>query len=108
MARVVGFANEHKHVFGAVLSADDQETNERAAAFIRSGSEAVAAHVLPRLGRPRDEADRDLDFAWRTAIALQQQSWALGGAEPARHPMAPEDLASRMAKQFLTTIGHSS
>ena len=108
IARVVDFADENAHVFSAVLSASDEETNQRAAAFIRSASAALAAHLVPRLSRPGRGIDRgidrDIDFAWRTTMALLQQSWALGGAEPARYPLAGTDLAARLSRQFLDAV----
>jgi AcrR family transcriptional regulator len=104
MNQVVEFACENKHVFGAVLSAADEETNQRAAAFIRAGSEAVAEYLVPRLGLPAERADHDVDFAWRTVIALMQQSWALGGAEPSRHPLNSAALVTRLSKLFLDTV----
>lgn len=104
MSRVVEFARQNTHIFGAVLSAADEETNQRAAAFIRAGSEAVAGYLVPRLGLPPERADQEVDFAWCSVIAMMQQTWALGGAEPARHPLNPAELAARLSKLFLDAV----
>jgi AcrR family transcriptional regulator len=100
----VEFAHEHAHVFRAVLAAGDEETNERAAAFIRGGSERLARLLGPRIPSDPANAARDVDFAWRATVAVLQQSWMLHGAEPARFPLAPAALAQRLTSQFLAAV----
>ncbi len=104
----VTFADAHAHVFRTVLLAADGETNERAAAFIRAGSERITGVLAPRLPHPRAQAERDIDFAWRSVAAVLQQHWALGGASPGRFPLSPAELATRLTRQFLATIGRLS
>ncbi|MEO7397978.1 MAG: helix-turn-helix domain-containing protein [Ilumatobacteraceae bacterium] len=104
--RTVAFAHANAHVFRAVLTAADDETNERAAAFLRLGSERISSVLAPRLATAATHAMRDIDFAWRSLVAVLQQSWALGGAEPSRFPLSPSELAKRLTQQFLMTIGH--
>jgi AcrR family transcriptional regulator len=100
----VDFARAHAHVFRAVIAADDDETTERVAAFIRGGSERLARLLLPKLPSDPDTAARDVDFAWRATVAVLQQSWMLHGAEPARFPLAPAALAQRLTSQFLAAV----
>ena len=88
-----------------MLAADDEETNERAAAFIRGGSERLARLLAPRLPSDPDTAARDIDFAWRATVAVLQQSWMLHGAEPSRFPLDRAALAQRLTAQFLAAIG---
>ena len=101
---LIGFASDHAHVFRAVLLSDDAETNERAAAFIRTGSERVAASLIPRVTGPRARAAKDIDFAWRSVVAVIQQTWSLDGAEPARFPLDRRALGRRLTRQFLAAI----
>lgn len=98
------FAHAHAHVFRAVLIAADAETNERAARFIRAGSERVAGVLAPRLPGSRARAVRDIDFAWRSVVAVLQQTWTLGGADPGRFPLSRAQLAQRLTRQFLAAI----
>lgn len=100
----VEFAHAHAHVFRAVLAAGDDETNERAAAFIRAGSERLARLLGPRLSSDADTAERDVDFAWRATVAVLQQSWMLHGAEGARFPLDAPALAQRLTSQFLCAV----
>jgi len=101
----VTFAQDHAHVFRAVLLAGDGETNERAAAFIRAGSERIAGVLAPRLPVPRARAACDIDFAWRSVVAVLQQEWALGGADPGRFRLSRAQLTARLVRQFLAAIG---
>jgi len=101
----VEFADAHAHVFRAALAAGDDEMNERAARFIRGGSERLAAILGPLLDSDSDTAARDIDFAWRTTAAVLQQSWMLNGAEPARFPLDSKALARRLTAQFLAAVG---
>ena len=108
VGQALGFAVAHQHVFRVVLAASDDETNERASAFIRAGSERIAAVLVPRLAtRPR-QAARDVDFAWRSVVAVLQQMWALGGADPSRFPLSQSQLATRLSQQFLAAVGHET
>ncbi len=100
----VEFAHANAHVFRAVLAADDEETNERAAAFIRGGSERLARLLAPRLPSDPDTAARDIDFAWRATVAVLQQSWMLHGAEPSRFPLDRAALTRRLTAQFLAAV----
>jgi len=101
---LVAFAVDRAHIFRAVLLADDEETNQRAAGFIRAGSERLAGLLVERIARPADEVARDVDFAWRGVVAVIQQMWSLDGAEPARFPLDPPALARRLTAQFLTIV----
>lgn len=101
---LVGFALDHAHIFRAVLLADDAETNERAAAFVRAGSERITEAVVPRIARPGGQVVEDIDFAWRSVVAVVQQTWSLDGAEPARFPLDRTALGRRLTRQFLATI----
>ncbi len=103
--RAITFANVHAHVFRAVLLAGDEETNARAAMFIRAQSERIARLLGPRLPGSADQAARDIDFGWRSVVAVLQQEWALDGADPARFPLDRAELAARLTDQFLATIG---
>ncbi|MEO6317360.1 MAG: TetR/AcrR family transcriptional regulator [Acidimicrobiales bacterium] len=105
---LLAFAHAHAHVFRAVLVAGDDETNQRAAAFIRAGSERVARWLTPQLDVPRSTAERDIDFAWRATVAVVQQEWALDGVDPSRFPLSSAELSARLAQQFLAAIGHPS
>jgi len=118
----LAFAHANAHVFRAVLVAGDDETNERAAAFIRTGSERIARVLAPRLpvsrayatravaGRSEatleDAREADVDFAWRSVVAVLQQMWALGGVDPSRFPLSRAQLSARLTRQFLAAIGH--
>ncbi len=102
----IAFSRANAHVFRAVLVAGDAETNERAAAFIRAGSERIARTLAPRLALPRARANRDIDFAWRSVVAVLQQAWGLGGADPGRFPLSEAELGVRLTRQFLAAIGH--
>ncbi len=106
VGRALAFAQAHAHVFRAVLAAADDETNERAAAFIRAGSERVAAVLAPHLATPDAQARRDVDFAWRSIVAVLQQLWALGGVDPSRYPLTSVELTDRLTRQFLAAVGH--
>lgn len=101
----VAFAKANAHVFRAVLVSSDAETSERAAAFIRAGSERIARALAPRLALPQPRANRDIDFAWRSVVAVLQQTWALGGADPGRFPLSEAQLSTRLTRQFLAAIG---
>ncbi len=103
MEGLVRFSEEQAHVFRAVLAAADEETNQRAAAFVRAGSERFARLLLPRLGGS-ETVERDLDFAWRSAAAVLQQRWFLSGAEPARFPLDGEALAQRLTAAVLAML----
>lgn|GEM_PF-6942660 len=105
---LLAFAHDHAHVFRAVLVAGDDETNERAAAFIRAGSERVAHWLIPRLTAPHATAEQDIDFAWRCTVAVLQQEWALDGVDPSRFPLSQAELSTRLTQQFLAAIGHPS
>jgi len=105
---LLAFAHDHAHVFRAVLVAGDDETNERAAAFIRAGSERVARLLMPRLAAPHATAEHDIDFAWRCTVAVLQQEWALDGVDPSRFPLSRPELSIRLTQQFLAAIGHPS
>lgn len=102
---VVAFTDEHAHVFRAVLAAADEETNERAAAFIRAGSERIARALAPRLRGDRESLERDIDFAWRSTVAVLQQRWVLWGAEPSRFPLKRDELVDRLTRTFLSVVG---
>lgn len=104
VGRAVRFADEHAHVFRAVVASGDAETSERAAAFIRRGSELVFVLLAPMLKAVTGMAERDVDFAWRAMVAVLQQSWMLNGAEPARFPLDTEGLVDRLTHQFLATV----
>jgi AcrR family transcriptional regulator len=103
VSRAVDFAEENAHVFRAVLAAADDETNQRAAAFVRVGSERLARLLGPRLPAGVD-ADRAVDFAWRSTVAVLQQWWVLWGAEPARFPLGRDALARRLARSFVAAV----
>ncbi len=105
IAGAVELAHEDAHIIRAVLASGDDETNGRAAAFVRSSSERVADMLVPRLPGPPDDTDRDVDFAWRGIIAMVQHAGALGDADPARHPLERAELVQRLADQFLANIG---
>ncbi len=98
----ITFADAHTHVFRAVLISGDAETNERAAAFIRAQSERIAEALAHR--DPAPSTERDVDFAWRSVVAVLQQSWALDGADPGRFPLDRFELATRLTRQFLAAI----
>lgn len=100
---VVAFADEQAHVFRAVLAAADDETNQRAAAFIRAASERLARALVPHL-RGAPDAERDVDFAWRSVVAVLQQRWMLWGAEPSRFPMRRDELVHRLTRSFLSAV----
>lgn len=104
VARAVRFADEHAHVFRAVVASGDAETSERAAGFIRRGSELVFGVLVPTLESDAGTAERDVDFAWRAMVAVLQQSWMLNGAEPARFPLDHDALVDRLTHQFLATV----
>jgi AcrR family transcriptional regulator len=92
------------HILQAVLAANDKETSERAAFFIRASSERLAAIIAPRLPRPRAQAERDIDFAWRSVVAVLQQTWALSDTDLGRFPLGKDELVRRLADQFLAAI----
>ncbi len=100
------FSSERTHVFRAVLAAADDETNQRAAAFIRAGSERVARALIAHLPGDPADAERNVDFAWRSFIAVLQQRWVLWGAEPSRFDVDDEELAERLTHAFLAAIGN--
>lgn len=102
--RAVDFADTHAHVFRAVLVAADGETNERAAAFIRAGSERLAHVLSAQLADVSAAPERDIDFAWRTTVAVLQQRWMLWGAEPSRFPLDRSELAQRLARSFVAAV----
>ena len=104
MTAAVTYSTENAHVFTAVLSASDEETNQRAAGFIRAASRTLADHLVPLLGGDADKAERNIDYAWRSVMAVLQQGWALGDAEPARFPLSADHLAARLTEQFLALI----
>jgi AcrR family transcriptional regulator len=101
----VDFSDANAHVFRAVLAAADEETNQRAAAFIRAGSERLARLLGPRLGTRRTAAERDVDFAWQCTVAVLQQGWVLWGAEPGRFALDRTSLTRRLTQMFLATVG---
>lgn len=102
--RAVDFADANAHVFRAVLVAADDETNQRAAAFVRAGSERIARVLVPRL-RSSTTAERDVDFAWRVTAAVLQQRWGLWGAEPSRFPLDRRELIERLTRSFIAAVG---
>ena len=104
VARAVDFADANAHVFRAVLVASDGETNERAAAFIRAGSERIGHVLAPRLADVSAAPERDVDFAWRSTVAVLQQGWMLWGAEPSRFPLGRQELAQRLATSFVSAL----
>jgi AcrR family transcriptional regulator len=106
-ALIAGFAEYAEldsHILRAVLAANDEETNERAAYFIRASSERIAKVVAPRLSQPLADAERDIDFGWRGVVAVLQQTWALWGSDVGRFPVGKDELVRRLADQFLVTI----
>ncbi len=98
------YAELDSHILRAVLAANDEETNERAAYFIRASSERIAKVVAPRLSQPLADAERDIDFGWRGVVAVLQQTWALWGSDVGRFPVGKDELVRRLADQFLATI----
>lgn len=100
----VAFTDRYHHVFRAVAATDDPDVHDRAATFIRAGSERVAELVLPRLPAGSTSDDADVDFAWRTVVAVLQQRWALGTANPGRYRHDGPALVDRLARTFLATI----
>ena len=104
VARAVDFADANAHIFRAVLVAGDGETNERAAAFIRAGSERIGRLLAPRLTAVSAAPERDVDFAWRATVAVLQQRWMLWGAEPSRFPLDDDELAQRLTASFLAAV----
>lgn len=108
MTAIIAGLAEHvendAHILRAVLAANDEETNERAAFFIRESSERLATVVAPRLSQPLAEAERDIDFAWRTVVAVLQQTSALWGSDVGRFPLDRDELVRRLADQFLAAI----
>ncbi|MEJ7584051.1 MAG: hypothetical protein WKF43_08175 [Acidimicrobiales bacterium] len=57
-----------------------------------------------RLTGPTARSLRDIDFAWRSVVAVLQQEWALGGADPGRFPLSRSELATRLVRQFLAAL----
>ena len=105
IVRSVGeFTESNEHVFRAVLATADRETTDRIAHFIRTSSERVAAILRGRIDGDRDTVERDLDFAWRSVVAVLQQAWTLDGAEPARFPLTRTELLDRLTTQFLASL----
>jgi len=98
IGRAVDFADAHAHVFRAVLAAADDETNRRAAAFVRAGSERLARLLGPGVD------EHDVDFAWRAAVAVLQQRWVLWGAEPSRFPPGRDELVRRLTRAFVAAV----
>ncbi|MFN3257013.1 MAG: TetR/AcrR family transcriptional regulator [Ilumatobacter sp.] len=101
---VGAFTESNEHVFRAVLATADREATDRIADFVRSSSERVAALLRDRIDGDRDTVERDLDFAWRSVIAMLQQRWMLDGADPARFPLETTELRDRLTAQFLDTV----
>lgn len=94
----VDFAHENAHVFRAVVVSADDETLDRAAAFIRAVSERLATALGPKA------SESDVDFGWRATAAVLQQMWMLGGAEPSRFPLDRAALADRLTAMFLAVV----
>lgn len=97
-------AEAERHILRAVLAANDNETSERAACFIRASSERLATILVPRLPRPCARAERDIDFAWRSVVAVLQQRWALSNTGLGRFPLSKDELVRRLTDQFLAAI----
>ena len=104
IAGTAEYAERDSHILRAVLAANDEETNERAALFIRASSERIAKILAPRLTQSLAEAERDIDFAWRSVMAVLQQTWALWGADLGRFPVGKDELVRRLTDQFMAAI----
>ncbi|MGB5757819.1 MAG: hypothetical protein WBM50_12960 [Acidimicrobiales bacterium] len=98
------FTEANEHVFRAVLATADREATDRIADFVRSSSERVAALLRNRIEGDPETVDHELDFAWRSVVAVLQQAWMLDGADPARFPLDRTELLDRLTTQFLNAI----
>lgn len=104
VSAAVAFAQRNEHLFRAVIACSDDETFERAAAFSREMSARLSTLLLPKLSGDPASAERDVDFAWRSVLAVLQQAWMLGGAQPGRFPMSRDEEIERLVRQFLAHL----
>lgn len=108
VSTAVGFAEANGHIFRAVLAASDEETFQRVGAFSQEMSAHLSTLLVPKLSGDPVSADRDVDFAWRSVLAVLQQAWMLGGAEPSRFPITREEKVERLVRQFLAHLPRPS
>ena len=99
---LVSLYRDNHRLLRSVLLADNSSMYARFAELATSLSTAIAMQIAPRIPEDRrPQAERDLDFAIRTALALAQQDLIFEAQQPTRFGYSAEELATRIAGLLL-------
>jgi AcrR family transcriptional regulator len=104
-ARVVPRQRHRAHLLRTALVLGDRDVEARVAHLMRHGSQRLAELLRPRLrDRPAAACDRDVDFAFRAAMALLQQRLLFPTTEPGRYRLTDRELTRRISDLFLAAV----
>jgi len=108
VARVVARQRPRAHLLRTVLVVGDRDVERRVAHLMRDGSERLAALLGPHLDRvPPAARDRQVDFAFRSVMAVLQQRLIFPTTEPGRYALTDKQLTRRLGDLFLAIVNRS-
>lgn len=96
---------DNRRLLRSVLLADNHVMYAHAAELATSLSIAIAGRMAPCVTEEqRPRAERDLDFAIRTALALVQQELVFGAQRSTRFDYSAEEVLERIIQLLMGTL----